>query len=251
MSFPNDVLFKKTFFLLFASVILSGCSFNDFQEKVLLPKIDYEEAEKSIQTYLDEKYEKEFTITKSERGCTGLGADCANHVYAYVYPNKTPEITFQVTYDTKTKELYDNYSTSYWENQVEGEFKEPFEKTFEGVKSFVAVYSKYSDLDSEPFPYYRDLLDEEMMTVRFVVTIDKKKESEENWRKEAKKLIAFKQMLINEGIRENQIGSFEVAVWGKEHDNRDADLVFLYKINLEYVSTEETTMDVIKEYHKY
>lgn len=237
---------KQTFLLLFTLLIASGCSFKHFQEKVLLPKIKIEEAEEEIHSYLIQKYGKEFTIAKLERGCTGLGSDCAKQVYAYVYPNETPGINFRVTYDTKTKKIRDDYLQAVLENQIEKEFQDFLEENFEG-RTFVAIRSNVKELDVASFPDYRELLGKEITNIKFVATLYKWTESEESWRIEAKKLMKLKQVLMNKGFDENQLKAFEIAVWVRDRSSHDADAMLLYKVNLSGISEEDSAMKAIQE----
>ncbi|PTM56623.1 hypothetical protein [Desmospora activa] len=91
--------------LLLVMVVLPGCSFSE----LILPEIDWEETEKSMEEYLHDKYNQEFEVTELKRGCTGFGASCSKRVDAVAFAKEEPTVTFEVSYDVETKECEDNY----------------------------------------------------------------------------------------------------------------------------------------------
>jgi len=181
-----------------------------------VPEIDFKfkEAKKNMQTYLRNKYHKEFVITGMRRSCSGFRAGCEDDVNANAYPKDRPDIRFYLIYDSPTKKTQDIYIEGPWEKQIKDDLKQDIEQTFhvkpQMMNVSVLVDEKRLNLDS--FPYYLKVLGGVIQSVDLDIEIDQCRIIQQ----EAQKLIDFKQRLSANGISESQMKYFSVNINDKK-----------------------------------
>lgn len=239
-------LINKFILFIILLVLMSACSnmFDSFQEEIILPNINYDEAEEKIERYLEEKYERPFTAIKTERACTGLGADCSKEVRSYFYPNDEEDIQFYAVYHTETSEITDYFPHSFWEKEIEEDLAKILDE-----HTRVAVYTILDPVEDGVIPYYRDVLGTHITRVSFRKSLRGWEDNDQYWSKEAEWLISFKEELLHEGIPEAKMENMEVFVTVANDDDDESSLTRLYKIPLNDVTDLEATTKIIKEYH--
>lgn len=199
-----------------------------------VPKIDFKEAKKNMQTYLRNKYHKEFVITGMKRSCGGFRAGCEDDVVANAHPKDRPDIRFYLIYDSPTKKTQDIYIEGPWEKQIKDDLRQDIEQTFHVKPSMinvsVLVDEKRLKLDS--FPYYRKVLGGVIQSVDLDVEIDQCRIIPQ----EAQKLIDFKQRLSAKGFSEPQMKYFSVNI----HDKKEK--ASCYDIQLDQAVDLQSTL---------
>ncbi|EGK07094.1 hypothetical protein HMPREF9374_3855 [Desmospora sp. 8437] len=211
------------------------------------PKIDKEEVTKELKGYLKSKYQKEFSITKIRRSCTGFGASCAHQVDADAYAKGEPEIKFSVNYDLETRKSEDAYHAGYWGKQAQDEWNNAVKHSFRVKPGMLEIRVSVNEelVKPDSFPYYREVLGSMIYMVYLDIDVNKCEDTRESWKREAQKLIKLKEHLSADEVTDGEMEYFGVTVDEVKDDDKGYSRSSCYSITLDQVSDVERTMEKI------
>lgn len=158
-----------------------------------------------FETYLENKYEKDFVIKEISFDFLHGGT-----YHAYAFSEDNPEVTFHVGQNSKLDEIDDAYHYEIWKYQARNEITPIIEETF--PKKFnhaveVGDFLAPNNTKSSNVPNYKD-----MVTLEIGIAMDNTNITEENKKTEMRKAFKLLEVLNEKGVN---IGHFGISYKNK------------------------------------